>query len=170
VSSFLHRVLQKDPGLSDRMLATIIGSIPNFGINRMGPLRNTKHERFAQELVEGKSMIEAYEAAGYKPNRSHASRLVTNGNIRGRVAELQEAAAAETEVTVESLISEAADIQERATKARQYSAAIAALIAKAKLAGRWVERAEQRNSNVNYVVSDQPMTEEEWVAERVTEH
>jgi hypothetical protein len=93
-----------------------------------------------------------------------------NGNIRGRVAELQDAAATETEITLESLIKEAAGVQERATKAGQHSAAIAALIAKAKLAGRWVERAEQKNTNVNYVVSDQPMTEEGWVAERVTEH
>jgi len=136
----------------------------------MAPLRNTKHERFAQELAEGKSTSEAYEAAGYKPDRAHASRLATNGRIQGRVAELQNAAAAETQVTVESLISEAADIQEHATKAGQYSAAIAALIAKAKLVGRWVERSEQKNSNVNYVMSDQPMTEEEWAAERVTEH
>jgi hypothetical protein len=136
----------------------------------MGPLRNTKHERFAQELAEGKLMNEAYEAAGYKPSRSHASRLATNGNIRGRVAELQYAAAAETQITLQSLIEEAADIQECATKAGQYSAAIAALIAKAKLAGRWVDRAEQRNTNVNYVVSDQPPTEEEWNEKYVTEH
>jgi phage terminase small subunit len=136
----------------------------------MGPLRNTKHERFAQELAEGKSADGAYTAAGYKPDRAHASRLAANGNIRGRVAELQDAAAAEIQITLQSLIEEAADIQKRATKAGQYSAAIAALIAKAKLAGRWVERAEQKNTNVNYVVSDQPMTEEEWVAERVTEH
>ena len=74
------------------------------------------------------------------------------------------------QVTVQRLIDEAADIQKRAAKAGQYSAAIAALIAKAKLAGRWVERAEQKNTNVNYIVSDQPMTEEEWVAEHVTEH
>jgi hypothetical protein len=67
-------------------------------------------------------------------------------------------------------LQQAADIQKRAAKAGQYSAAIAALIAKAKLAGRWVERAEQKNTNVNYIVSDQPMTEEEWVAEHVTEH
>jgi phage terminase small subunit len=136
----------------------------------MGPLRNTKHERFAQELAEGKSADGAYTAAGYKPDRAHASRFAANGNIRGRVAELQDAAAAEIQITLQSLIEEAADIQKRATKAGQYSAAIAALIAKAKLAGRWVERAEQKNTNVNYVVSDQPMTEEEWVAERVTEH
>jgi hypothetical protein len=136
----------------------------------MAPLRNTKHERFAQELAEGRSMSEAYQMAGYRPNRSHASRLVAKGNIRGRVAELQDAAAAETQITVQSLIEEAADIQERATKAGQYSAAIAALIAKAKLAGRWVERAEQKNTNVNYVVSDQPPTEEEWNEKYVTEH
>ena len=136
----------------------------------MDPLLNSKHERFAQELAEGKSMNEAYEAAGYKPSRPRASRLATNGNIRGRMAELQNAAAVKAEMTLESLIEEAAVIQERATKAGQYSAAIGALVAKAKLAGRWMERAEQRNTNVNYVVSDQPMTEEEWVAKCVTEH
>jgi hypothetical protein len=136
----------------------------------MAPLRNTKHERFAQGLAEGRSADEAYEVAGYKRNRSHASRLVAKGSIRGRVAELQGAAAEETQITIESLIGEAADIQRRATQAGQHSAAIAALIAKAKLAGRWVERSEQRNTNANYVVSDRPMTEEEWAAERVTEH
>jgi hypothetical protein len=86
------------------------------------------------------------------------------------VAELQDAAAAEIQITLQSLIKEVADIQKSATKAGQHSAAIAALIAKAKLAGRWVERAEQKNTNVNYIVSDQPMTEEEWVAEHATEH
>ena len=136
----------------------------------MNPLRNSKHERFAQELAEGNSISEAYKVAGYKPNRSHASRLVAKGNIKGRVAELQDAAAAETQVTVESLINEAADIQRRATKARQYSAAIAALIAKAKLAGRWVDRAEQRNTNVVYAISDEPMSAEEWEHQSCTEH
>jgi phage terminase small subunit len=136
----------------------------------MGPLRNTKHELFAQGLAEGKCADAAYKTAGYKPDRAHASRLAANGRIQGRVAELQDAAAAETQITIESLIKEAADIQKRATKAGQHSAAIAALIAKAKLAGRWVDRTEHANTNVNYVVSDQPMTEEEWAAERVTEH
>jgi hypothetical protein len=136
----------------------------------MAPLCNTKHERFARELAEGKSMSEAYEMVGYKRNRSHASRLVANGNIKGRVSELQDAAATETQVTIESLISEAAEIQQLATKAGQLSAAIAALIAKAKLAGRWVDRTEQRNTNVNYAITDQPATKEEWIAEHVTEH
>jgi hypothetical protein len=96
--------------------------------------------------------------------------LVAKGNIQGRVAELQDAAATETLITTESLINEAANIQRLATEAGQHSAAIAALIAKAKLAGRWVERSEQKNSNVNYEIAERPMTDEEWAAERVTEH
>ena len=44
----------------------------------------------------------------------------------------------------------------------QISAAVAALIAKAKLAGFWVERAENKNSNAIYAISDQPLTTEEW--------
>ena len=126
--------------------------------------------RLADPSTEGRSADEAYEVAGYERNRSHASRLVAKGSIRGRVGELQDAAAAETEITIRSLIEEAADIQKRATQAGQHSAAIAALIAKAKLAGRWVERSEQKNSNVNYEIAERPMTEEEWAAERVTEH
>ena len=72
----------------------------------MAPLRNTRHERFAQELATGKSADEAYQNAGYKPDRAHASRLAANGNIRGRVTELQNVAAAEVEITLESLINE----------------------------------------------------------------
>src|ERR1700722_8881943 len=136
----------------------------------MAPLRNTRHERFAQELATGKSADEAYRSAGYKPDRAHASRLAANGNIRGRVTELQHVAAAEVEITLESLIKEAAAIQELATKAGQYSAAISALIAKAKLAGLWIERGEQKYTNVNFTVSDEPMSDEEWTETFVTEH
>jgi hypothetical protein len=133
-------------------------------------LKNARHERFAQAVASGKPADEAYKAAGYKPDRAHASRLAANGNIRARITQLQNAAAEGASVTLNGLIREAAYIQQKAIEARQFSAAVAALIAKAKLAGRWMERAEQRNTNVNYVVSDQPMTEEEWVAEHVTEH
>jgi phage terminase small subunit len=55
----------------------------------MPALKNTKHEKFASELAKGASMTAAYKAAGYKPNRQHASRLATNGDIQARVAELQ---------------------------------------------------------------------------------
>ena len=55
----------------------------------MPALRNARHEAFARALVKGMTQKAAYEAAGYKPNRSHAARLVANGSISARVAELQ---------------------------------------------------------------------------------
>ncbi len=57
------------------------------------PLGNTRHERFAQARVAGMSATGAYEDAGYEPNRSHASRLDSNGNVAERVEELLEQAA-----------------------------------------------------------------------------
>jgi hypothetical protein len=36
--------------------------------------------------------------------------------------------------------------------------------------GKPLQAVDANNTNVNYVVSDQPMTEEEWAAERVAEH
>jgi hypothetical protein len=32
-----------------------------------GPLKNARHERFAQELAKGKSKLGAYTLAGYEP-------------------------------------------------------------------------------------------------------
>jgi hypothetical protein len=49
-------------------------------------------------------------------------------------------------------------------KLNQISAAVAALTAKAKLAGFWVDK--QESTNKNYVVSAEPEpTREEWEAE-----
>ena len=65
-----------------------------------GPLKNPRHERFAQELAKGKSQGEAYADAGYSPSRSSAARLASDANICARVAVLQERVAKRTEVTV----------------------------------------------------------------------
>jgi hypothetical protein len=72
------------------------------------------------------------------------------------------------EVTLENLIKEAGDIQRAALDAKSYAVAISALTAKAKLSGLWVERAQGENTNVNYAVSDQPPSEEEWERQHVT--
>jgi hypothetical protein len=69
-----------------------------------------------------------------------------------------------TVVTLESLIREADEIQRAASANMKYSAAVLALTAKAKLAGLWVERSVNGNSNVVYAISDQPMSPEEWAA------
>lgn len=63
----------------------------------MPALKNARHERFAQGLAKGLSTSEAYVAAGYKENRSCASRLATNANIQRRVEELSERIAEKAE-------------------------------------------------------------------------
>jgi phage terminase small subunit len=114
----------------------------------MPVLDNPKHERFAQELAKGRSQAEAYAEAGYTPSEQHASRLARNGKVQARVAEIQDRGAIRTEITLASLMEEAAEIQAAALKANQHSAAVAALTAKAKLAGLWIDKAENTNRNV----------------------
>jgi phage terminase small subunit len=127
----------------------------------MAALLNQRHEKFAQNLAEGKSATEAYEAAGYTPNDGNATRLKGNERIRARVAELRECGAAQAAVTLQGLIEEASDIQAKAMTDGKYSAAVAALTVKAKLAGLW-DKAENKANNVVYHLSDHPLTEDEW--------
>jgi len=115
----------------------------------MPALSNPRYERFAQELSKGKTADESYVLAGYKENRGNASTLKANQIILDRVAELQSAGSLRVEVTIASLIMEAAEIQKEARAANQHSAAIAALTAKAKLAGLWVDKNENTNRNVD---------------------
>lgn len=137
----------------------------------MPALQNPKHERFAQGLAKGKSASEAYVDAGYRESRSAASRLSTNVNVVARVAELQDIGSMRAEITLESLIREAGEIQEAAKRDGQYAAATSALTAKAKLAGLWVDRSETENVNTNYVVSGEPVDNiEEWEAEFAPKH
>lgn len=54
----------------------------------MPALSNPRHERFAQELAKGKSADDAYESAGYSPNRGNAATLKKKESISIRVNEL----------------------------------------------------------------------------------
>lgn len=69
-------------------------------------LTNPRHERFAQELAKGKSATEAYEAAGFKPHRQAASRLLTNVDVLARRDEIISAAAEDAGITVSRVLSE----------------------------------------------------------------
>src|SRR5436190_23244334 len=133
-------------------------------------LSNARHERFAQEIASSKSYFEAHQTAGFKPNDGNASKLAARPEIQAWVKEIKGKGAVRAEVTLAGLIAEAAGIQAAATRAEQYSAAVAALTAKAKLAGLWIERGEHNNTNVHYGISDQPLSEDEWAAKHVTEH
>jgi hypothetical protein len=90
-----------------------------------------------------------------------------NVDIRQRIGQLQRQAADSENITVASLIQEAATIQRDASRAGNHSAAVAALTAKAKIAGLWIEKTENENLNLHYAISDQLPTEEQWEAERV---
>jgi hypothetical protein len=108
----------------------------------MAALKNPKHERFAQEIAKGETQVEAYAKAGYAPNRSHAARLVANGSIAKRVAEIQNKAAERTVVTVESILRDLEEDRAFARENGSASAAVTATMGKAKIAGLIIDKAE----------------------------
>jgi hypothetical protein len=95
---------------------------------------------------------------GFKPHRANAATLARKKHISVRVAELQEeqlaihqqataAAAANKQVTIESLIAEAEAARAKAMSEKGgAAAAVSALTAKAKLAGMWREKVDQHNT------------------------
>ena len=140
----------------------------------MPTLRNPRHERFAQELVSGNTADAAYVLAGYHENRSNAARLNANRDIQKRVAEMQSVGAERAAVTVETLIAEAESARKKAMADKSgAAAAVAAITAKAKLAGLWREKVAVTDPSgekaPRYIISDRPMTEEEWARERCGE-
>lgn len=73
-------------------------------------LDNPRHEKYAQELAKGASQSDAYVAAGYARNDSHASRLARNGKVAARVEELQAAGAERAEIDIARVLTELAKI------------------------------------------------------------
>jgi phage terminase small subunit len=114
-----------------------------------GPLKNARHEAFAQAVVQGKSATEAYVKAGYQHSEPNACRLTRNDKVQSRIAELQGDAAARTVVTVESLVERFEKLAVDAQKAKQFAAASTALTAQAKLLGLWIDKRENANTNRN---------------------
>ena len=92
------------------------------GDHSMPTLRNPRHERFAQELVTGKTADAAYVLAGYRENRSNAARLNANQDVQKRLAEIQSLGAERAAITVETLIAEAeiGEEQSDGRKGRRY--------------------------------------------------
>ena len=69
-------------------------------------LRNTRQEKFAQNLAKGMTTAAAYRKAGYKPSTAHAARLAANGSIRERVREIMTPAVEAVEASVERVLEE----------------------------------------------------------------
>lgn len=112
-----------------------------------GPLKNARHEKFAQELAKGRSQVAAYVKAGFKGHDSAAARLFGNVRIRERVAELQAAAAKKATVTAADIIRQLDQDRSFARKLKVASAAVSATLGKAKVAGLMTERHEHTGRN-----------------------
>ena len=108
---------------------------------------SARQEAFCRNLTEGLSQYEAYLKAGYRSNDrnatdAHAARLVRNGKVASRLAELQRQAAQKATVTAESVAAELDIAFRLAFQNRQAAACVAASMGKAKLFGLIVDRAE----------------------------
>ena len=109
-----------------------------------------KQEAFAQAIVTGVSQSDAYRAAhqvrpGTKAEsvNQNGSRIMTNVNVMSRVAELRLSVAKKAQITLESHLDDLMRLRNMAAKEKQYSAAIAAEIARGKASGVHVEKTQQ---------------------------
>lgn len=118
----------------------------------MPAIRNPRYERFAQGIAKGKSQHDAYIYAGYAPNqkakdvRSNAGSLARKPEIAARVAELQAKQAQRIGITVDDLIVELQEMLALAKRVKQPAAGVGAILAKGKLLGLIVDKAEVEGS------------------------
>ena len=70
----------------------------------MQPLPNFRYEAFAQARAKGARLEDAYEDAGFTPDRANASRLAARPEIADRIAELRAEYAASTTVSHDTAI------------------------------------------------------------------
>ena len=108
----------------------------------MGPLPNVRHEKFVQALFAGKNATEAYTLAGYKPHQGNSSRLRWFEMVQSRLQELQGEAAANAEVTLQSILKELDQAIAVAKSKSQAQAMVSASGLKAKLSGLLTEKIE----------------------------
>jgi hypothetical protein len=111
-------------------------------------LSNQRHEAVALAYIADPQKIgwRAYQSV-YPKSSQHAaetmfSRMLKKVEFRARVAELQAGAAAEAEITLESLLRESEEARRMAMSLNQSSAAVAAIKLKAELSGHYVQRKE----------------------------
>jgi hypothetical protein len=70
----------------------------------MPALSDTRHEAFAQACAKGARFMDAYQDAGFAPDRSHASRLARRDDVAARIAELRLARAAAEDADPQTII------------------------------------------------------------------
>jgi hypothetical protein len=78
----------------------------------MPVLNNARHEKFAQNVVNGMSASAAYKAAGYEAKDANVTgpRMFANVGIKARIEELKAEAAKTEAITREEIIQFLADV------------------------------------------------------------
>jgi phage terminase small subunit len=112
-----------------------------------GPLKNARHERFAQERAKGKAVDAAYAGAGFKPHRGNAHRLSTKESVVARVAELQARTAEKVTTTAADIARQLDEDRAFAKEVGQAGAAVSASLGKAKVLGLVVDKRELTGAN-----------------------
>lgn len=125
-----------------------------------------KQESFCIAYIETGNASEAYRqsysAKNMKPEtiNRNAKKLIDDNKIATRIQELRKPAVEAAQITLEGHLRDLEDLRNKAMEANQYSAAITAEVNRGKVAGLYVERTE--NVNTNYVVESTPLSVDEW--------
>ena len=137
----------------------------------MPVLKNPRWEAFAQGRAAGLPAYKAFVQAGFKAEghtmHANSSRLMRNDKVLARIREIVAESADKNIVTIDTLIAELDQAIVLAHEARQPSAVIAAVQAKAKLAGLDIDRWETKRTFKNNYAA---MTEEEVLFEIAAIH
>jgi hypothetical protein len=105
-----------------------------------GPLKNTRHERYCQAILKGKTQAAAYKVAGYRPHKTNPDRLAARPDIIARIAELKEKTAERAVITAADIARQLDEDREFAREMKQAAAAVSASLGKAKVLGLVVNR------------------------------
>jgi hypothetical protein len=134
----------------------------------MPALKKPRHEAFAQAIFKGlfadnyPSHGRSYAAAGYTNKgvgqaggaaETNASRLLKNAQIIERIQELQAEAAKHTKESAEKCVAELNHIKDEAmadSEKPAYSAAVSAVMGKAKILGLVTDKTEIRHGNADF--------------------
>lgn len=118
-----------------------------------------KQEAFALKVAEGERYADAYRSAYDAENmdknsiRVEASRLMADPNVALMVMGLQEEARERSLVTVEGLTKELNEDRVLARQEGQSSAAISAVMAKAKLHGLLIDKSHIKHEGMTVTIT-----------------
>ena len=120
----------------------------------MPALKNTRHELFAQYLVEKMTVSRAYIEAGYRANDGNATRLRHTDEITARVGELQSRQLLRHDVTVDTLTDELEEARLLAHQEGQAGAAVSAIMGVAKLHGLLTDKVEHSKGSLANILAE----------------